>query len=89
MGHYGSHRSLPESSPFVMSSAKEDLESEGLITAEENAGQSESQTAESPPDSPPPVARVWDKLRHRLMTGRSEAHMNASHRNTRSTSPEF
>ena len=37
----------------VMNSAKEDLKFEGLITAEENAGQSESQTAESPPDSPP------------------------------------
>ena len=40
-----------------MSSAEEDLESEGLITAEENAGQLEAQTDESPPDSPPPVAR--------------------------------
>ena len=37
----------------VMSSDKEDIESEGLITAEENAGQLEVQTAESPPDSLP------------------------------------
>ena len=47
---------------YVMSSAEEDLESEGLITAEENAGQLVSQTAESPPDSPPPLPRVKDKL---------------------------
>ena len=72
-----------------MSSAEEDLESEELITAKENAGQSESQAAESPPDSPPPVARVRDKLRQGLMTWRSEALMNVSHRNIRSTSPEF
>ena len=52
----------------VMSSAKEYLESEGLIIAEENAGQSELQAAESPPDSPPPVARVREKLRQGLMT---------------------
>ena len=51
-----------------MGSAEEDLESEGLITAEENAGQSELQTAESPPDSPSPVARVRDKLRQGLIT---------------------
>ena len=51
-----------------MNSAKEDLESEGLITVEENAGQLEAQTAESPSDSPPPVARVRTKLRQRLMT---------------------
>ena len=61
----------------------------GLITAEENAGQSESQTTESLPDSPPPVARVRDKLWQGLMTRMSEACMNASHRNIRSTSPEF
>ena len=72
-----------------MSSAEEDLASEGLISAEENAGQLEAQTAESPPDSPPPVARVRDKLLQGLMTQRSEARMNASHRNIRSTSPEF
>ena len=29
---------------FVMNSAEEDLESEGLITAEENAGKLEAQT---------------------------------------------
>ena len=52
----------------VMSSAKEDLEPEGLITAEENAGQLESHTTESPPDSPPPLARVRDKLQQRLTT---------------------
>ena len=51
-----------------MSSAEEDLESEGLITAEENAGQSESQAAESPPDSPPPVVTVREKLQQGLMT---------------------
>ena len=51
-----------------MSSAEEDLEYEGLITAEDNAGQSESQTTESLPDSPPPVARVRDKLLQRHMT---------------------
>ena len=73
----------------VMSSAEDDLESEGLITAEENAGQLVSQTAESPPDSPPPLARVRDKLRQRLTTWRSKARMNISHRNSRSTSPEF
>ena len=72
-----------------MSSAKEDLESEGLITAEENAVQSELQATESPSDSPPPVARVREKLQQRLMTRRSEACMNASHRNIRLTSPEF
>ena len=52
----------------VMSSAEEDLESEGLITAEENAGQSELQAAESPPDCSPPVARVREKLWQELMT---------------------
>ena len=46
-----------------MSSAKEDLEPEGLITVEEIAGQLESQTAESPPDSPSPLARVRDNGR--------------------------
>ena len=40
-----------------MSSAEENLESEELITAEEDAGQFESQTAELPPDSLPLVAR--------------------------------
>ena len=72
-----------------MSSAKEDLESEGLITAEENAGQLEAQAAESPPDSPSPVARVRANLLQRLMTQKAEDCMNASHRNIRSTSPEF
>ena len=51
-----------------MSSAKNDLESEGLITPEENAGQSESQAAESPPDSLPPVARVRENLQQGLIT---------------------
>ena len=51
-----------------MSSAEGDLESEGLITAEEKAGQSESQADESPPDSPSPVARVGEKLWQGLMT---------------------
>ena len=45
-----------------MSSA-EDLEPEGLTTAEENAERLETLTAESPPDSPPPVATVRAKLR--------------------------
>ena len=52
----------------IMSSAEEDLASERLISAEENTGQLEAQTAESPPDSPPSVARVRDKLQQRLMT---------------------
>ena len=69
-----------------MSSAEEGLESEGLITAEENVGQLVSQTAESLTDSPPPLARVIDKLWQRPTTQRSEAHMNVFHRNIRSTS---
>ena len=55
----------------VMSSA-EDPELEGLTIAEENAERLEAQTAESPRDSPPPVARVRARLRQRLMTQRSE-----------------
>ena len=51
-----------------MSSTEEDLESDGLIIAEENSGQLESQTAESLPDSPPLLARVRDKLRQVLIT---------------------
>ena len=59
-----------------MSSAK-DPEPEGLTTAEENAERLEAQTDESPPDSPPPVARVRARLWQRLMTQRSEDHLNA------------
>ena len=36
-----------KTSKTVMSSAEEGLQSEGLITVEENAGQLEAQTAES------------------------------------------
>ena len=71
-----------------MSTAK-DPEPEGLTTAEENASQLEAPTAESPPDSPPPVARVRAKLSQRLMIERSEDCLNAARRNIRSASPEF
>ena len=71
-----------------MSSAK-DPEPEGLTTAEENAEGLEAQTAESPPDSAPPVARMRARLWQRLMTQRSEDRLNVSHRNIMSASPMF
>ena len=72
-----------------MSSVKEDLKSEELITDEEDAGQLVSQTAESLQESPFSLARVRDKLWQGLTTQRSEACMNASHRNIRSSRPAF
>ena len=69
--------------PFVMSAA-EDLEPEGLTEAEENAEQSE--TLESPPDSPAPADKLRARLRGRLMV---EDRSKAVHRNIRSTSPEY
>ena len=71
-----------------MSSA-EDPEPEGLPVAEENAERLEAQTAESPPNSPPPEARVRARLWKRLMAQRSEDRLNAARRNIRPASPEF
>ena len=56
---------------------------------EENAERLEIQTAESPPDSPPPVDRLRARLRGRLMTKSSEDLLKAAHRNIQSTSHEF
>ena len=56
---------------------------------EENAERLEAQTAESPPDSPPPVARVRARLQQRLMMQRSEDRLNAARRNIPSARPEF
>ena len=60
-------------------SAAEDPEPEGLTVAEENAERLETQTAESPPDSPLPVARLRARLRGRLMMKRSEDHCPQKH----------
>ena len=70
-------------------SAAKDPEPEVLAVAEENAERLETQTAKSPPDSPPPVDRLRARLWRRLMTKRSEDCLKAARRNIRSASPEL